>query len=180
MHTLIAVPQSSLYCSPYLCLASTSEASPNPQRWRALDPIGLSGTAAASRRQRSVSSARAAPTPLVDHFTGKIILNLIVFCPEIHKKRQATRHDCLPSLLGDGDKAIEIVYGEEKIFFSGPTRAAKAEQKFFVPARRTQQTNHGPLSFVLFGSRFASVSIVSREYPSLAPERQHLDRNMHI
>ncbi len=29
-------------------------------------------------------------------------------------KRQANLHDCLPSLPGDGDKWIEIVYGEEK------------------------------------------------------------------
>jgi hypothetical protein len=36
-------------------------------------------------------------------------------------------------MLGDGDKGIEIVYGEEKIFCSGPTRAAKAEQKSLLP-----------------------------------------------
>jgi hypothetical protein len=34
--------------------------------------------------------------------------------PETHKKRQATQHGCLPSLLCDGDKGIEIVYSEEK------------------------------------------------------------------
>ncbi len=34
--------------------------------------------------------------------------------PETHIKRQATRQDCLPSLLGNGDKWIDIVYGEEK------------------------------------------------------------------
>jgi hypothetical protein len=27
---------------------------------------------------------------------------------------------CLPSLLGDEDKGIEIVYGEKKIFVLGP------------------------------------------------------------
>ncbi len=43
-----------------------------------------------------------------------------------HKKRQATQHGCLTSLLGDGDKGIEIMYGEEKIFCTGQTRAAKA------------------------------------------------------
>ncbi len=38
--------------------------------------------------------------------------------PEIHTKRKATQHGCLPNLLGDGDKGIEIVYGEEeKIFY---------------------------------------------------------------
>jgi hypothetical protein len=43
--------------------------------------------------------------------------------------------------LGDGDKGIEIVYGEEKILFTGPTRAAKAEQKFLVPARQAKRAN---------------------------------------
>jgi hypothetical protein len=33
------------------------------------------------------------------------------------------------------------VNGEEKIFFTGPTRAAMAEQHFFVPARQAQRTN---------------------------------------
>jgi hypothetical protein len=33
---------------------------------------------------------------------------------ELHNKRQATQHGCLPSLLGSGDKGTEIVYGEEK------------------------------------------------------------------
>ncbi len=32
-----------------------------------------------------------------------------IFCPEKHIRRQATRHDCLPSLLGDGDKLSEIL-----------------------------------------------------------------------
>jgi hypothetical protein len=35
-------------------------------------------------------------------FMGKLL-------PETHIKRQATRQDCLPSLLGYGDKLIEIV-----------------------------------------------------------------------
>jgi hypothetical protein len=30
--------------------------------------------------------------------------------PETHTKRQATHHGCLPSLLGDRDKEIEILY----------------------------------------------------------------------
>ncbi len=48
---------------------------------------------------------------------------------ETHTKRQATQHGWMPGLLGDGDKEIEIVFGEEKIFCTGPTSAAKAEQK---------------------------------------------------
>ncbi len=61
---------------------------------------------------------------------------------DTHTKRQATRHGCLPSLLGNGDRGIEIVYAvREKIFCTGPTRAAKAEQKSLVPALKAQQTN---------------------------------------
>ncbi len=37
-------------------------------------------------------------------------------------KRQAARHDCLPSWLGDRDKGNEIVYGEEN-------------EKFYLPER---------------------------------------------
>jgi hypothetical protein len=40
-------------------------------------------------------------------------------------RRQVNQHDCLPSLLGDGDIWIEIVYDEQKIFGTGPTGAAK-------------------------------------------------------
>jgi hypothetical protein len=53
---------------------------------------------------------------------------------EIHTKRQATQHGGLSSLLDGGDKRMEIVYGEEKIFSIGPTRAAKAGQNSLVPA----------------------------------------------
>jgi hypothetical protein len=39
----------------------------------------------------------------------------MVFTTDKHYcKRQATLHDCLPILLGDGDKLIEIVYGGKK------------------------------------------------------------------
>ncbi len=53
---------------------------------------------------------------------------------DTYTKRQATQHDCLPSLLGDGNKGIEIVYNEEKNILTGPTRVAKAKQKSRVPA----------------------------------------------
>jgi hypothetical protein len=52
--------------------------------------------------------------------------------------------DCLPSLLGDGNKGTEIVYGGEKnILYWAYYRAAKAEQKSLVPARWAQGTNQG-------------------------------------
>ncbi len=41
---------------------------------------------------------------------------------------------------------IEIVYNEEKIFCTEPTRATKAEQKSLVPARKPNTpTKEGPL-----------------------------------
>jgi hypothetical protein len=87
--------------------------------------------------------------------------------PETNTKRQATQHDCLPSLLGGGHKGIKIVR-EEKNSFTGPTRAAKAEQKSLVPAPQAQEPNkEEPLSFVLFESPFTSVSTVSIGHHSL-------------
>ncbi len=91
--------------------------------------------------------------------------------PETHTKRQATQHGCLPSLLGDRDKGIEIMFGEQKKLYRAiwPTRTSKGEQKSLVPARQAQPTKKGPLSFVLFESPFTSVTTVSRGYPSLVP-----------
>jgi hypothetical protein len=75
----------------------------------------------------------------------------------------------MPSLLGDEDKLIEIVYGEEKIFCTGLNREAKAGQKSLVPARRVQWTNQGRThSFVLFMSPFVSVSTDSQQGPLLS------------
>ncbi len=54
------------------------------------------------------------------------------------------------------------------MFYTGPTRVAKAEQKSLVPARQAQSTNREmALSFVLLESPFTSVSTVSRGHPSL-------------
>ncbi len=61
--------------------------------------------------------------------------------PETHTKRQVALHIFLPSLLGDGYTGIKKVFGEGKIFCTGPTRAANAEQKPLEPARRAQRTN---------------------------------------
>jgi len=46
--------------------------------------------------------------------------------PETHTLRQATQHDCLPSLPGDGDKRIEIVLNSWG-------------KKYFVPGRLEQR-----------------------------------------
>jgi hypothetical protein len=84
-------------------------------------------------------------------------------------KRQATQNGCLGILLGDGDKEIEIAYGEEKKFCTELTRAAKAEQKSLVPARQspTKQRRKDPFHFVLKESPFTSVFADSRGHPSL-------------
>ncbi len=42
-------------------------------------------------------------------------LYTVLLLPETHIKRQAIRHDCLPTLPGNGDKRHEIVYGEDII-----------------------------------------------------------------
>jgi hypothetical protein len=43
--------------------------------------------------------------PRIFFFNVKVQgLNIFIFFSETHTKRQATQHDCLPSLLGDGDK----------------------------------------------------------------------------
>ncbi len=60
-------------------------------------------------------------------------------------KRQATPNSCLPSLLGDGDKWIEIAYGEEKLYCTVPTRAAKVGHKSLVLARQVHRTNQGKI-----------------------------------
>ncbi len=62
--------------------------------------------------------------------------------PETHDKRQVTQHGCLPSWNN-------VVYVEEKhIFSTGPTRAAKAEQKSLVTAWLAQRTNQGMTLFI--------------------------------
>ncbi len=80
------------------------------------------------------------------------------------RDRRSSTAACL-SLLGDENKVIEIVvYGEEKMLRTGPTRVAKTEQKSLIPARQAQRTNQ----FVPFESPIASVSTVGRGDPFLA------------
>ncbi len=68
---------------------------------------------------------------------------------ETYTKRQPTHHDHLPSLLlGDEGQRIEIVYGEEKIFCTRPSRVTKAVQKYLVPARQAKRTNQRRTPFI--------------------------------
>ncbi len=57
---------------------------------------------------------------------------------ETHTKRQATQHGCLPCLLVDGDKEIQIVYGKEKNC-TVPT----FNKNLLLPARQARRTNQG-------------------------------------
>ncbi len=90
----------------------------------------------------------------------------ILPCPKIQTKRQATQHSCLHSFLGDGDKVIEIVYGDGEM-----GRLEQPKHKKISCTCTTSPTNQqrqDPLSFVLFESSFTSVSTVSRgHHPSL-------------
>jgi hypothetical protein len=74
--------------------------------------------------------------------------------PETHTKRQATQHGCLPSLLGHGDKGIEIVWGKRQNI-----------NLLYRHAKPNKPAKEGPLSFVIFESPFTSVSTVSRGHP---------------
>ncbi len=99
----------------------------------------------------------------------------ILLLPKTHNRRQATQHDCRSSWLGDGDIPSEKVYGDKKkIFCTGPTRAAKAEQKSLVPAPRAQRNNHESnpfIRYVLLESPFDSVSTLRRGHFSLVSLR---------
>jgi hypothetical protein len=65
---------------------------------------------------------------------------------ETHNKRQEMRHDCLHSLLGEGDKWSEIVCGEEKIYFV----LSWLEQAMHKQAQLTDQ--EGPLAYELYST----------------------------
>ncbi len=88
---------------------------------------------------------------------------------DTHTNRQATQHGCLTSLLGDGDKGIVIVYGDEKnILYWADHGSAKAEQNLLYRGEKPKEpTKTGPLSFVLFDCSFTWVSTVTRGHPSL-------------
>ncbi len=88
--------------------------------------------------------------------------------------RKAAWHDCLPSLLGDGDKIqmnwISVRWG--KIFCVGPTTVELPKQDKNLLYRQDKPKGEpnmeDPLSFVLFESPFPSDLTVSRGHSSLA------------
>jgi hypothetical protein len=62
---------------------------------------------------------------------------------------------------------VGVMYDEEKIFCTGPTKAAKAEQKSFVPALQAQRTNQGRPPFTLSPHLPHAVSTVNRGHPTV-------------
>jgi hypothetical protein len=85
---------------------------------------------------------------------------------ETHTKRQATQHDCLPSLMNDGDKRIEIVDGEGKhILYWADYSSHEAGQKPLVSARQAQRTCQGRTTLICL--QFSSVSTVCRVHNPL-------------
>jgi hypothetical protein len=71
-------------------------------------------------------------------------------------------------LLDDGDKGIEIVYGEEKYFVLVRLEQLRQNEKLLHRHDKPNEPNkEGPLSFVLSESPFTSASTVSRGHPSL-------------
>ncbi len=73
-----------------------------------------------------------------------------LFSAETRIKRQATRHDYLPTawLVDDGDKWSEIVCSEEKKYFVLDRLEQQAGQKSLVPARGDLQTNQRRTPFI--------------------------------
>jgi hypothetical protein len=88
--------------------------------------------------------------------------------PETHIMRQATQHDCLPSLLGDGCQWSEIVHRRNKYFGLGRLEQSRLDKNLLYRHDEPHEpTKEGPLSYVLLKSPFASVLAVSRAHPSL-------------
>ncbi|MFO0001806.1 MAG: hypothetical protein ACK559_11820, partial [bacterium] len=73
----------------------------------------------------------------------------------------------MPSLLGDGDKGIEIVSVREKYFVLGRLEQPRQNKNLlYRHDKPSEPTREGPLSCVLFESPFTSVSTDSGGHPS--------------
>jgi hypothetical protein len=84
----------------------------------------------------------------------------VIMCCEIlyfwfspHIRRQATQHDCLPSLSGDEDKLSEKLYVDEKsvLYWALGRQDENLDES-------NEPTKERFLSFVLLESPFVSIS----------------------
>jgi hypothetical protein len=99
------------------------------------------------------------------HFLNCCVQRVNLLYYQTHTKRQTTPHDCLPSLLGDGDKEIKIVYGEDKHFVLGRLEQPRQNKNLlYRHDNPTDQSRKDPFKFVLFESPFASV-FNSQQWP---------------
>jgi hypothetical protein len=98
--------------------------------------------------------------------------------PETLTNRQSTQHGCLPSLLGDRDEGIEIVYGEEKQILYGVDQGSEGRTKISCIGSTTPTNQPKKDSFYLHSLSLhaPSVSTVGRGNPSLVS----LDRSFKI
>ncbi len=67
--------------------------------------------------------------------------------PEAHTKSQATQNVCLPSLLGDGNREIEIVYSEEKNILYWALEQPRLN-KISITGTTSKLTNPGRTPFI--------------------------------
>ncbi len=95
---------------------------------------------------------------------------------EKHTKRQVTQHGWLSSLLGNGDKWIEIVYGEEEYFESDRIELPRQDKNLlYRHDKLSEPTKEWTLSYVLPESPFTSVLTVSRSHLSLRCKKKVSD-----
>ncbi len=88
---------------------------------------------------------------------------------ETHSKRQATQPGCLPSLLGNGDKGIEIVYA---VYRHEPTKEENLSFVLFEsPVHLSFNSQQGPPLSSLFDSKSGLLSVNNVKVP---------DQNLHM
>jgi hypothetical protein len=83
--------------------------------------------------------------PLGIHF-GLLFRNLNQITDQRHKTL-TDRRPSTAAAAATGTKELKYCGVRTKIFCTGPTRAAKAEQKSLVLARQAQRTNYESISF---------------------------------
>jgi hypothetical protein len=98
-----------------------------------------------------VSNTESPSSGLLSTFSSSSLLFSSHLAPETHNKRQATQRCCLPIILGDRDKVIERMNGEEKIVGTGPNEHSKQNKNLlYRHDKHNEPTKEAPLSFVLF------------------------------
>ncbi len=88
-----------------------------------------------------------------------------------HTKRRATQHDCLPRLLDDEDKLIEIVYGEEKIFCTIGRLEQPRQNKnlLYLHGKPNAPTKEGPFYLYSLSPHFPQFQQLAGANPLQSP-----------